>query len=159
MFYDCSLAALSLILTFSLITRSCYPLMFLLYTIIYSFQILQHYLILKFPKIDINKHHVLYRRVIILIGLVDIGYLFLNVMFWSKNDSHPIYCVLCTELGIGIWVGLFLVVHFFVLTAWFFALINSYIQRRYYLLGLGGFENEQSIIEERQRRLQQMMIR
>lgn len=133
--------------------------MFLIFAVLYLFQSLQHYMIRNFPNIDINKHHILYRRVIILIGLIDAGYLFENVMFWSRDESHPIYCVLCKQIGLGAWIGLLFVFHFLLIAAWFFTLINSYIQRRYYLLAIGGFEAEQQLNLERQRQLEQMMVR
>lgn len=85
MIYDLSLVLINLVLTLIFVMKRCTALTFLIYFGLYLFQALQHYFIRIFPKIDINKHHVLYRRTIILIGFVDTGYLFANVMFWSRQ--------------------------------------------------------------------------
>ena len=132
--------------------------MFLYYTFFYSAQTGQHYLLFKLPLIDVNKHYLLYRRLVILICLVDGTYMFSCVIFWQKTRMHPIYCTLCEEWGLGSWVGLVLIFHFIFCLAWAVSLIHSYVNRRYYLLALGGFEVEQRILEERRRSRERMMI-
>lgn len=113
--------------------------MFLTYAIIYAIQTLQHFLIYIFPKIDINKHHVAYRRIVIFMLLVTTGYMFLSVTFWQKSEWHPIYCALCMENKYGLWLGLLIDLHCIFLIGWGIVLIHTYITRRYYLLALGGF--------------------
>lgn len=89
----------------------CVSLSLQIYEVLYAAQTLQHFLLYKFPTIDINKHHVAYRRIVIAICLVDVGYMFMCVTFWQKTQYHPVYCVLCLQNGFGLWVGLLLVLH------------------------------------------------
>ena len=91
--------------------NTCLAYTFQIYELLYIFQTIQHYLIYKFPTIDINKHHVAYRRLVIVICLVDLAYLLMCITFWQKTQLHPVYCVLCVEIGLGAWIGLLLIPH------------------------------------------------
>lgn len=148
---------LSLIFVFVYIHHRCVSLMFLYYAFFYSAQAGQHYMIQKFPLIDINKHFVLYRRLVMFIGFVDASYLFAAIIFWQKTSQHPMYCALHEYFGIGMWVGIILSFHFIFCLFWVISLIQSYINRRYYLLALGGFEVEQRILEQN-RAIQETMV-
>ncbi len=157
--YDAVLMLISLILIFVFIRHQCVALMFFYYALFYAAQAGQHYLIFKFPLIDINKHYLLFRRLVIAICLVDGSYLFACVIFWQRTSAHPIYCGLHEYFGLGLWVGIILTMHFVFSLAWAISLIQSYINRRYYLLALGGFEVEQRIEAERRAMRENMMIR
>lgn len=139
LFYDAFLGGLCLILCLAFVKNMCASLMFLIYMILYASQTGVHYLINIFPQIDINKHHVAYRRTVIMLCLLVVAYMFMCVTFWQKTDYHPVYCTLCTQVGLGSWVGLVLVLHCIFLIAWGISLIHAYVTRRYYLLALGGF--------------------
>lgn len=157
--YDAILAIVCGVLTLVFVRNSCAALSLLIYSAFYVCQTLQHYLIFKFPSIDINLHHVLYRRLTIGICLVDVGYMLTCITFFQKTQTHPIYCLLCLQMGITSWVGLVLVLHEVFVIGWAVTLINAYVTRRYYLLALGGFEVEQRLAEERARQLNAMLIR
>lgn len=146
------------ILSLVAIPNMCACLLFLIYSVLYGFQACQHYLIYKFATIDINKHHVAFRRTVITICMVDMGYMLMAITFWQKSEDHPVYCVLCLQYGLGRWVGIFLALHCIFLIGWAITLIQAYVNRRYFLLAIGGFEAEQRILEERERQLHQMMI-
>jgi hypothetical protein len=49
-------------------------------------QAIQHYLIYIFPKIDINRHFVAYRRTVISICLTDMAYMLMCITFWQKTN-------------------------------------------------------------------------
>jgi hypothetical protein len=51
--------------------------------------------------------------------------------------------------GFGLWVGILMAFHCIFLIGWAITLIQAYVNRRYYLLALGGYEVEQRIIKER----------
>ena len=149
LFLDIGLLITNLILTLVFVKHGCVSLMFLYYSVFYLAQSGQHYMIYKFPSIDINKHFVLYRRLVLLICFIDGSYLFACIIFWQRTPTHPIYCGLHEYFGIGVWVGILLIIHFIFALGWAISLIQSYVSRRYYLLALGGFEVEQRILEER----------
>lgn len=159
LYCDSCLLVLSFILMFVFVRHRCVALMFLFYCCFYGAQAAQHYFIKIFPKIDVNKHYVLYRRLIMLIMTVDGVYLFASIIFWQKASAHPIYCALHQYFGIGLWVGIVLVMHFIFSLFWGITLIQSYINRRYYLLAMGGFEIEQRILNEQRAIRESMMIR
>lgn len=79
-------------------------------------------------------------------------------MFWVKNEIHPFYCFLCVELGLSSIVGLFLTVHFIVSLFMYIQFLYGYINRKYYLLALGGFEVERRMVEEREASLRRMAL-
>lgn len=95
MVYDFVLALVCLLFTFVLVTDQCASLSSLIYFVFFTSQSFQHYLIWKFPMIDINKHHVAYRRIVIGLGVVDGAYMFMCVTFWQKTQVHPVYCAVC----------------------------------------------------------------
>lgn len=66
--------------------------------------------------------------------------------------------MLCGQLGLGVWVGVLFILHEVFVIGWAVTLVEAYISRRYYLLGLGGYEVEQRILEERQRQLNMMSL-
>ncbi len=134
------------ILSLVSIPNLCACLLFLMYSILYAFQTCQHFLIHKFATIDINKHHVAFRRTVITICMVDMGYMLMTITFWQKSEDHPVYCVLCLQYGFGRWIGILLALHCIFLIGWAITLIQSYVNRRYYLLAIGGFEAEQRIL-------------
>lgn len=138
-YYDAFLTILSLILCLAFVKNMCASLMFLIYMVLYACQTGLHYLIMKFPKIDINKHYVAYRRTVIMLCMVIVAYMFMCVTFWQRTDYHPVYCALCTQAGMGSWIGLILFIHCVFLIGWGITLIHAYVTRRYYLLALGGF--------------------
>lgn len=159
LFYDGGLAVLSLILCLAFVKQDCVSLMFLCYLGFYLAQVGQHWMIGAFPTIDINLHYVRYRRLVMLVCFVDAAYMFACVIFWQKTPAHPMYCALHQHFGLGMWVGLAMAFHFIFCLAWAVSLIQAYINRRYYLLALGGFEVEQRILEQNRQARENMMIR
>lgn len=139
MYYDAALTALCFILCLVFVRNMCASLMFLIYMALYASQTGLHYLIYRFPKIDINKHYVAYRRTVLFLCLVIVSYMFMCVTFWQRTDYHPVFCTLCSQMGLSSWIGLALFLHCIFLIGWGVTLIHSYVTRRYYLLALGGF--------------------
>lgn len=137
--YDAFQSIICIVFCFVFMQNRCWALTFLIFTIYSLFQTLQHYLIYKFPTIDINKHHAAYRRIVLVICIVDIGYLVMSLSFWQKTAYHPVYCALCVQMGISAWIGIIFIFHVLFMIAWAITLMNAYITRRYYLLALGGF--------------------
>lgn len=96
---------------------------------------------------DINNHA---RRWKILVGwlcLMDVGYMFVGITFWQRTEVHPLYCGLCNEMGLGVWIGLLIDMHSLVVVIWGIYLIHGFVSRRYYLLAMGGYDAEQRIME------------
>lgn len=83
--YDAFLAINCIIVSLISIGNRCMCLSFLIYGILFLIQTAQHYLIYIFPKIDINKHHVLYRRTVIFMCMTVTGYMLFSVTFWQKS--------------------------------------------------------------------------
>lgn len=90
-------------------------------------QAIQHYLIYIFPKIDINRHFVAYRRTVISICLTDMAYMLMCITFWQKTNEHPVYCLLCGQWRFGAWIGILLVLHCIFLIGWAVTLIQAYV--------------------------------
>lgn len=122
-YIDVVLASLCLLGFFISIPKPCAMEAFTMYCIFFAVQALQHVLVHRFPRIDINKHHMAFRRVITSICLLDMAYLMMAVTFWEKNPSHPIYCLLCVELGLSAWIGLLLILHEVFVIGWAVTLI------------------------------------
>jgi hypothetical protein len=75
------LSALFICFIFMSIPNLCSSMLSIIYLFFYLTQAVQHYLINIFPKIDINKHHMAYRRIVIAICLVDMGYMLMCITF------------------------------------------------------------------------------
>lgn len=95
MYIDLGLSTMSLLFCLLSLGNNCGCVLALIYCTYFLTQTCQHYLIAIFPKIDINLHHVLYKRAVICIGLLDSGYMFMTVTFWERSKTHPFYCWAC----------------------------------------------------------------
>ena len=91
------------------------------------------------PKRDVNKHAKAYKRLVGLVCITDVTYMFLAVMFWQRTSTHPLYCGLCERLNLGAWIGFVIDMHCAFVILWGVNLIYAFVTRRYYLLALGGF--------------------
>jgi hypothetical protein len=96
-------------------------------------------MIIKIPKIDVEKQDLKIKRLITLISIIQVFYLLLTVVFWQKTNYHPIYCALCIEYHLSLLVGIGLIIHFCITLGILVTLINAFISRKYYLIALGGF--------------------
>lgn len=84
-FVDLCLSGLCVLGIFITIRQPCSSALLALYSLFFGIQSTQHVLIHRFPGIDINRHHVAYRRVIIGICMVDLAYLMMIITFWERN--------------------------------------------------------------------------
>ena len=92
---DISLAAISVLASFIAIPNECSMSFFLFYTIYFMGQSIQHFLLIKMPKIDVIKYDITIKRYVYVTSFIEIMYFFVMFMFLVKNDLHPIYCFLC----------------------------------------------------------------
>lgn len=139
---DISFAAISLLVSFITIPNECSMSFFLFYTIYFMGQSIQHFLLLKMPKIDVVKYDITIKRYVYIASAIEILYFFVMFMFLVKTELHPIYCFLCIQLGISPLIGILLIAHFIVSLFMYVQFLYKYINRKYYLLALGGFEVE-----------------
>lgn len=156
--FDISLSAIGLLLSFVFILDECATSFFLYYCIFYFGQSTQHFLIVKMPNIDVIKYDKIILRYVKIISIIEISYFFLTFMFWVKTEIHPFYCFLCLKLGLSSIIGLALTAHFIVSLFTYIQFLYGYINRKYYLLALGGYEVERRMIEQREENLRRMAL-
>ena len=65
---------------------------FLYYAILYLSQCIQHFLCIIMPKIDVVRYDRWIKRAIGLVTVVEISYIMLAFLFWTKSTYHPFYC-------------------------------------------------------------------
>lgn len=155
---DAGLAGLCFVLSFVFISDDCSLSFFLYYTIYFIGQAIQHMLIVKMPTIDVVRYDKVIRRYLFIVSVIEISYFFLAFMFWVKTELHPMYCFFCVKLGMSAVVGVVLILHFVASLLIYIQFLYCYINRKYYLLALGGFEVEQRIIQQREESLRRVAL-
>lgn len=123
----------------------CLASFYLFWSLFYLSQIVNHYLLLRIPKIDVVSLDLTIKRLIGIVCFVEICYLFLVIIFWQKSNIHPIYCAVCEEFKLPFLIGMIFVFHFIFSAGFLINLIHCFVSRKYFLIALGGFEVEQRL--------------
>ena len=145
-------------LGFFFISDDCTLSFLLYYTIYFIGQAIQHMLIVKMPAIDVVRYDKVIRRYLFIVSAIEISYFFLAFMFWVRTELHPLYCFFCLKLGMSPAVGVVLFLHFVASLLVYIQFLYCYINRKYYLLALGGFEVEQRILKQREESLRRVAL-
>lgn len=157
MSWDMFMAVLCmLILTLSDNRSQCLASFYLFWTLYFLTQSILHYLIVKIPQIDVMKFDIVIKRLIGLVCIVQIAYLFLVVVFWQRAHIHPLYCAMCEEYKWPYAIGILFIFHFILSAGCLISLIHLFVTRKYYLIALGGFEVQQRMALERQQALRRI---
>lgn len=148
-YLDAVLAGVCIVLLLVSIGDRCGQGFFVYYGMFFIGQSIQHHLFGIIPKIDIVKYDKSLKRYIGFAIGIEVSYFFLAFMFWTRAAIHPLYCYLCLDLGLPIYIGIAIVLHFIVSMLVFVQFLHRYITRKYYLIALGGFEVELRITQQR----------
>lgn len=147
-----------MVLSWIFISRACTMSFFLYYCILYLGQSIQHFLCVVLPKIDVVRYDIWIKRAIGLVSAIEVSYIMLAFLFWSKSTYHPFYCFHCEVLSLPFYTGLLFTLHFIATLFLFIQFLHDYITRKYYLLALGGFEVELRLIRQREETLRQVAL-
>lgn len=84
-YLDLVLTVLCAIMSFASISNRCLVSFYFFYAMFFFGQASSHYVILKIPNIDAIKFSTSIKRLIIAVGIIQISYLLLTIVFWEKN--------------------------------------------------------------------------